>query len=304
MRRIVFHIGMPKCGTSTIQNFAYKNLDLLESKGCYYPTFSKYESLYPNRRHVSTGNANPLVYAVLSESKIIEHTEHFKLKNIIDEFIELFISVDADTILLSHEDFVSLSPKIMNLVIDSFRNNNFNVEAILYVRHQVDWLASDYQQCIKQLHSSDDIYTHVGKRLAACNYLNHCNRWTSLVGKDNLIVRLLSKETIENNLVYDFFKTIKINTDGFHDLKLDNINEGLGVTSINILPLINSLNISSGAYKELYVATTKLDVLNQMPKYVLPDDLKKLVTSYFKNHNIEFGEKYLTESDYSCLMKI
>ncbi|MDL2272259.1 FkbM family methyltransferase [Desulfovibrio sp. OttesenSCG-928-I05] len=81
MKKLFFHIGMPKCGSTSIQNFMAKNRKALLRKGCCYPepmsSWAQHVEIWPGYVNGSTGKKQeypPQHYISIYEKAIEDST--------------------------------------------------------------------------------------------------------------------------------------------------------------------------------------------------------------------------------------
>jgi hypothetical protein len=191
----VFHIGLPKTGTSTIQALMAANARVLEARGILYPV-------------LGGGNPRP----------------HHDLRNALrdaagiaspiwDEFRALRDRAREGTVLVSSEGF-SGGHTVPQLAREGIGGDEARV--IVYVRDLLSWTVSSYCQLAKQGHplASFDEY------LAASN-LNRLRhgarilRWAEAFGAENVRIRSLNRGCLVNgDLIDDFLSALGTTRDG------------------------------------------------------------------------------------------
>ena len=171
-RRLFLHIGMPKCATTTVQDFLGANRAGLAEHGIFYDYHRSYrESDQGNgvqlARDLMWGNPAPVA-----------------------EFFDFFLRRDGDVV-LSSENFFGLarSPAIGG-VLDNIRARGFEVVVICYLRRQDLWIESDYKQQVKGGSDWIGSLPDLLKERSAARVLNYnwmLGNWARYAGQDQVI---------------------------------------------------------------------------------------------------------------------
>jgi hypothetical protein len=134
MKKVILHIGLPKTGSSAIQNFLALNADLLERLGYHY--------LAPNpcdAFEITSGNAEPLF-------EIVKAKDNYSIANFISEYIH-----PDKTSILSTEVISHFTQEDWKWINDAFSNFGVKIEKIiLFTRDVLPYLVSAYDQIIKR----------------------------------------------------------------------------------------------------------------------------------------------------------
>ncbi len=175
MKKIVFHIGANKTGTTAIQNFLSKNDDLL---------LREHSLLYPKNGRV-WGAHFPVAWELGLGTAPISLSERYKtiwndLKN------EIYNS-DAETIVISSENFILLKDeKKLDKIINTFPD--FTFEIILFVRRQDLWLESLYLQRIKMGVFNKNFDEFLDKPEQELDFNKILKVWSTLTNIDSIKV--------------------------------------------------------------------------------------------------------------------
>lgn len=149
MKRIVLHIGLPKTGTTSIQEFLAANIGELAKQGAGF-------FIQPSRFVKVYGHANAIwiLFSVLN--KMGFELAGFQ-KEGLDEVFREFAAfcADHDTLILSCEDLYrpesydpSIAPAYWRCVRDLLRSaagEDCVIEPVLYLRRQDDWCESHWK---------------------------------------------------------------------------------------------------------------------------------------------------------------
>lgn len=142
--KLLIHIGLPKCASSTIQVFFAKNSTTLQKHDIIYPEIF---DLNPVRNGYGQGNAFSLVYSLMSNDQ-----RKSTICNYPDiDFQEWFCAqpFHNGTILLSSEWFTVLHPETLDQIKNISKQRACSIEIIYWYRPINSWLQSEYKQGLK-----------------------------------------------------------------------------------------------------------------------------------------------------------
>ncbi len=180
-RKIVLHIGLPKTGTTTIQNVLHADRDfLLAEEAALYP------SLAPNlstalgtifRDDPSKQRANKV--AGLTPEEMAARGRRYL--NSLDEEIS---SGGWDTLLLSAEGVCNLSASEMARLREWGEKYSTEWVVLVCVRHPVDWTRSVIQQLLKR----GKTLRHLYEKPPLPNYRLRISKAMNVFGGENVRV--------------------------------------------------------------------------------------------------------------------
>ena len=216
------HIGFPKTGTTSIQNWLDTNVQLLASRGVVYDRVR-----IPNMRQ------NPsqveLVLACQEEMGVETKFERFRRQFDIHSRADQTDRVakfgdglkaardrhpDAHALALSSENVSSqvVSPKEISALDQWLKRLFSEVYYVVYIRRQEDFLASRYCQSLRE--GSTRTLRKFLEQNSTVNYGNFVKRWREAVG-DRLLVRLFEPDFLKDgDLIEDFASVMGIASDG------------------------------------------------------------------------------------------
>jgi hypothetical protein len=194
-KRLCIHIGTPKTGTSALQWFLYENRDALLARGILYPTSIIASPRDPKQQLllgcIHAGNGSGLDAALRRMTS--EQTP------------------STESIIVSSEGFYhhtgELTPRSWNLLRHLVRM--FSVRIIVFLRPQADYIESMYRQYMKNPKGINEEY---GSRMTIqelmarpklqqnLDYHNSLLKWAAIVGEENIMVRIYSKNIIDEVL--------------------------------------------------------------------------------------------------------
>ncbi|EAJ0342388.1 acyl carrier protein, partial [Campylobacter lari] len=172
------HIGTPKTGTTTIQNFLFENRSKLKQNKFLYPL-----SIEKDKQHWKL-----VTLSCEFQKKADSYNNVFfdKLKNEIDDKISTIFS--SEGFVWSIGDKKNILGLKNLLILLGFTK----IFIILYIRNPADLMISFSSQDIKNAHQYISYETSPEKHFKKYNfdYKWICESWGEVFGKENLIVRL------------------------------------------------------------------------------------------------------------------
>lgn len=165
MKRVIIHVGFPKTGTTTIQNFCNRHRDSLRANGVDYPAlWVAGSSEKPRASHPA------LVNGLLLQPPPRLALEQARSIALVDQTFADFADNEATTLFLSHEtlsqrkdlDFARLRAWL----------SDYPVTLVAFLRTFDEWLESMFQQRLLHFNAPARPFmeTHLS-RSAAMNYL-------------------------------------------------------------------------------------------------------------------------------------
>lgn len=226
MKKLFLHIGPPKTGTSTIQDFLYHNRDNLRNSGYFYPQtgISKTIPAFSSAQH-------NLAWLITNSEMVDPTLGGWK------EAHEEIEKANLDNVIISSEYFRFANKKqigILELALKSYE-----VKIIVYLRRQDLRLESTYTQRVKNGRCTIDILSFAEKQKNELDYYKLLASWKQAFGINNIIVRPLEKTQIPN-ICYDILKVVGIaNYANFSEVENKNIKPGR--KAIEVLKFANKV---------------------------------------------------------------
>lgn len=135
MRRAVVHIGMPRTGSTTVQHILAR----------LRPELARSGILYPDLTPTSAARMSHISHQHLGEA-LDGRRPRAERRELLQRLSEDLARVDADTVLLSYEDFCQQkqAPRIAETLRAAFAARGFAMEAVVAVKPQSEHLNSLY----------------------------------------------------------------------------------------------------------------------------------------------------------------
>jgi len=292
VKELIFHIGLHKTGTTSIQHFLYKNRNLLlQNFGLYYPeTYG-----YPG--HYLYGFAMNNHYHCWVPENL-----RMSLDDILVKLKQELEKVKPEKVLFSAEDFIFFVDKLGHIV-------NFikpkRVNLLLYIRRQDSMLISIYNEHVKYVESINIPKTFFNVNYTNLNYYELVKRVENIVKQwSHSDIRILPRVykrdfNKEWDAVEDFCEAIGIGKSELVDHKIET-NISLSPTSVEalkrlkekyVVPWEFSQKVVGFLYKYDKEHPSKIKSLLSLEerKKILEfykESNEKLFREYFNSHNL------------------
>lgn len=202
--KIFLHIGVNKTGSSAIQQYFYSNRLSIIDEGILYP---------------ETGRDGGGHYA-LSRVLGFEHGEKGEIDlkampvvEMVDALRHEILSNAVDSVVISSEAFVL--PKSVSVVKKFFAE--YDVKVVVYLRRHDKWWPSAYNQAVRMVAEPPwgkgfeqylEFHRRMGEYSFNAGYRLLIDRWASVFGKGNLIIRPYEPQQNQPNIIADFVRAI------------------------------------------------------------------------------------------------
>lgn len=287
MKTLYIHIGTPKTGTTSIQNFCGLNREKLKEQGVLYPIMNyHYERKSVNR------NGHFLIGTIKENGTRNKEKEKQVFNNELQYIVDCF--KDYDTILISDESiWWATSTRRKGLWKDLKKHSeqhNYQIKVIVYLRRQDQFMMSRYNQKLKtdfiaSTQSFDEYFADMNGRFkCVMDYRERIDNIAKSISKENVIVKRFDRNYFYNgDLNQDFLHILGVKVDdSFQQLK-ETANTGISVQSGEIKRVLNRLKpITMAENNKL------LKILNECEE-VLPESNTSLMsTDEVKNFMEQF----------------
>lgn len=297
-RELFLHVGAPKTGTSTIQCRLEACSEYLCERSITYPVGFNGSFTYPHKGFISTGNVNPLAYAMRFPTDRIQY-KNFELADVLEKLAEHVKG--KDLVILSHEDLLYASVEFLGTIKDWAENLGFRVRPVIYIRDQISWHISNYQQHVRQLMATDTIYQIVGKSMQGPDWERYTNKFATLFGRDAVIVKL-HKKSKDRDSTEAFLDSLGLGVTGLPEVKSADSNVGISVESAMIVSGFSKH--SNDRVKQASLLKILSDCEAGKSRFLFPWEVQELLVSYYRQSNENLSKKYLSEEDASELNRL
>lgn len=300
MKKIFFHIGPPKTGTTTIQHSLFINRDRLLRHGIYLP---------------ETGLLQNINGLAKQENLALELSGRKEFRKKYGTWNDLLAEINrtsASIIIISSEDFSLFTEDAIQRVKEFLKD--FDTSILFYARRQDHMFQSQWAQGIKSPNrknvyaSFSDWMANSDKTGLVNDYYALYQRWSRVFGADHMIVRVFEKGQIADSLFEDFLNACGV--DACNDCKTESImnispdaktltllceykrllrGELAEVTYHQIIAALIDYGKKSGWGKAKYTVISKEAYAQIMEQFA--ESNRKLAQDYFHRDEL-FFEKY------------
>ncbi|WP_068108292.1 hypothetical protein [Tropicimonas marinistellae] len=303
--KAIVHIGMPKAGSSSIQEFLFQNRLALADQGFRFhrnvkrrgsqfeyvlAALTRAGTLLPRQQQRLHYNARTLEEQSDSATKGIVALEDYP--NRWSEDVALFSS--------EHMEPWLKTPDLIRTVDGMFREVFSDVRYVLYIRSPVDSIVSQYSESIKR-GSTQTLDNFVKLRGRRVDIDLVTSRWADIVGKERLTVRLLDKTFLKNGDLIEDFSAVC----GFDPTPMTQpprVNEALTASGAECMralnrkiPEVHSEGGRNPLRFNLLAAVMRLSA--DGPKLTLSPEQRNRVENAVADTNETFRQKYFPERD-------
>ncbi|MCH5299561.1 MAG: hypothetical protein J1E96_07355 [Ruminococcus sp.] len=290
MATLYLHIGMPKTGTTYIQNFLRANNEVLKKEGYTYPDFGvSFGTIGLNR------NAHFLVSVIrdedrnrhIEEEQRIESECFDKLFSLFDEYPNVILSDESIWSSGERKRDKNFWPNFKNKLTE----HGVELKAIVYLRRQDLFIQSFWAQHVKENSISDTLPEYINtprfKRIRL-DYYARLNEISEVIGKENMLVRVYEKDQYigpKKTIISDFLTTIGLNYVPDNYTELDRLpNRTL-----------------SGIYLETKRELNKIEGFNKRKSYI-QSLLRSVINTNDEVHSISSNE-FMTSAQAASFLK-
>lgn len=233
--KLVAHIGTPKTGTTSIQNFLDENRVNLVERGYYYlqSMGRRSHEAFPRCCFGEERLRDDyfLKKGIMTPEGLLEHKKE-KLQDLHAELESL--PEHVHTVITSCEHFYSRLKSIDEIerfqeIVTKYFNE---VRIVVYLREQADLVVSLYSTNLKSGGGTksliDFVRSHCVKDNDYYNYFHSLDRWGRVFGRENIVVRLFDRsEFVNGDLIEDFIAQSMPVLQGKLNTKVSYSNESL-----------------------------------------------------------------------------
>ncbi len=255
-KTLIMHVGLPKCGSSSLQNFLSTNRENLASVGICYPKTTILRTL-PDNTSIELGHEG-LLKSIHSfdKIKILDNDyKSIKATEQLQPWITLkedFLSSDFQCFIVGHESFIGNPRNVkMKLIEDIF--DNIPIHYVIFFRRYDRWIESFFRtHVVGKQRYRDSFQSYLQEPYIRNHSLKQ--RLQALKHVPRRRIHLVPIETCKTSL--DLFQKLieplNIVDTNYQELKVtDNSNQSSTLTTLIITYAMNLANLSEEERKIL-----------------------------------------------------
>ncbi|HNQ42500.1 MAG TPA: hypothetical protein PKL22_10415 [Saprospiraceae bacterium] len=286
--KIFLHIGMPKTGSSALQQFFFLNRLHLLSKGLYYPLTGL------------DGWAHHYFPASITGRNL---NTDIPFKEYFNQIAGEHDFVPGIPVLLSSEAFFNFRAKDMRQLQKELKG--INVKIIIYLRRQDHWIQSAYNQTVKshrhRITYSIKKYTE-NKHFNNLDYAQTLKQWENLFGFENIIVKVYEKQQMPQGVFQNFMDIFDIIIDNTYKIPNGAVNPSLSPFALVLLRTMNHLPMSDRIHNGLVRLLSMLPVnfanMTIFSKQsLIESNIRCQLMKRFDTSNQEIAKRYFQRDD-------
>jgi hypothetical protein len=291
MNTLVFHIGIPKTGSSAIQVFLARNRTALLREGVDYMNIGEFNMGVAGK--ISSGNGAYLARCLLPEgahAKIARGGPH------LTEALEAIKASDAHTGLISSEMFVDANPKLMADFLETLRNLGICPRAFYFIRAQDQFLMSSYVQMVKRHQytgDSNEFALRAMKNIAHIQYDSYYRSMCDLFGADNVVVRTFEgSQGTPDGLLHSILQALSINPIGLA-FGTPDVNTGISGPELGLMLALNKFKPRM-QFSDMVVQNAQLRNASKSGSVhsLLTADAISTIKAFFEEENRRLAKSY------------
>jgi glycosyltransferase involved in cell wall biosynthesis len=283
LKKIFIHMGLPKTGTSAIQNFLYKERFEMKTHGILYPESITSFNFDRSRKIIFKNNINNFFdhnyLADIQNYPNINHDVFYK--KLAAEILE---NKNCENLILSSENLYFANDKLLFKLKNLFKD--LDIKIIFTKRNYYEWLDSYFYEKIYSGRETNG-FNYFFKDLLEKNFLPFDKttlRWKKIFGEENF----LEIDYEDKNYIINMLSLFQIPTKIIEKYKYNLVNNiKKSPIKISLISNFNLLNSNLNFY----------DFINKKISF-----LKKIEKS--QNHNVGFtfiNRKIINSDNYNFL---
>lgn len=307
---LLLHIGTMKTGSTSLQKFLYDNAKRLEEYGWKYP-YVNYELEEVGEQFInidfqngSVFNASWIVRAEeLAQANKQDWNETWDIENRFDVDTRSKQWEKTWEIIRKHleENNVIVSEELISWrntysFLKAAKEQYNNIKVIIYLRRQDRFWESTWNQFVKCSLVSRELDAK-SLNLEKGDYYTLLNNISTIIGKDNLIVRVYEKEQlIGNDIILDFLDVLQIPGEIYDKTKITNENASLVGHTLEIKRVFNKYIEEEIFYGEnlqpFFSERTEAINVKQVDGYLTKEE-RAWMLDYYAESNRKVAMEYL-----------
>ena len=297
--KLILHIGSPKTGTTTIQDFLDFARGRLLETSIIFPSFGK-----------KKGGGHDAFRRTLVKKQYFDD----EIQSTIKEYSKLFSHLNGQSLLMTSELLWTVSPSRVLDVYPVLRK--FEVFVLVFLREQAAMIESHYKQKIKGGLPVRSIESYFRENVAQYDYKNVLDKWAKVFGKGH-VVPVVYEDAGENIVKKFLCQVLKIsglsdidssyrvemilNDSKLKEASQRHANRSLDDSILHLIYLINQSNLDDDIKRKTRTAILKNSAklskdIGDMPPICSPE-FKKKIKEYYKDSNLSLKLSYFYNSE-------
>lgn len=309
-KRIHLHIGTPKTGTTSIQEYLSTNYSRLYHDGHLVPKTSR--NCVANHTLLTNYCINKQNITSISIRNGIFTKDALKQfrKNFYQNLREEINSFQGETVIISNEQCYGRLSEVSELekLKDLFNGLAEQITIIVYIREQSDMLCSFYSSQMKSGKTFKIENLESFQKNGLFDYHNKLKIWEEVFGIENIILRIFNKKNlVENDIVVDFCNTLGL---PIYENRPEHLNTALNAKQCEYLRIANQYipffhNNRVNPFHRILVESIKhthiqspsvVSLINSDYQSAFDESNHLLAIKYFGNSEPLFEKKTLTKT--------
>jgi hypothetical protein len=296
MKSLVFHIGIPKTGSSAIQVFLSRNFDALLGKDHDYLKVGEFGMGAAGQ--ISSGNGAFLARCLLPNGAQAKFTDGSRY---LDEIWAAIEKSNAAVGILSSEMFVDADPALFDTFLERLRSAGIKPQVIYFVRSQAQFLMSSYVQQIKRhqhFGEPDEFVLRSMNVIPYIKYYSHYKKMCDLFNAENVLVRVFeATQARSGGLFHSVLQALAVDPAGINFDTLD-VNTGLSGRDLAIMRALNKFRPRM-QFSDFVVQNAQQVGLSRSghTHNLLSDRAIARVDDFFREENENLAKSYFHRGD-------
>ena len=243
----ILHIGPHKTGSTSIQQSLHRGREILEKYGAYYLNTNSFNHSWL----ISSAFASRVYkdyHRKVKQGKEIDYDKYdcTTALNILEKNIR---GNNHPIFIISAEDIAAFHPNELTK-LKKFLDARFDSTLIVgFVRPPMNFAISYAQQILKSRGTYDDLCLNP----PVANYRQYFEKFYSIWGEDNIILKLYSLPAFSNGcVVSEFLDTVGLNENLYQELNIPKSNQAISIRAAKLISLFREKSASMDFDKVTY----------------------------------------------------
>jgi hypothetical protein len=307
--KVLLHIGQSKTGTSAIQAFLTLNRSSLQEAGILYP------SVKISGIPIDLGAHNAVADSLVGKSRF----PYLSADQYFSQFFKEAQRIDAKLLILSAEHFFAGEPRVWTVAnheeyFNLYRQKverlatylkGHDVSLLVYLRPQLDWLASAVGQMVRidrlisdtPLYQTDRQFFELMKPLL--RYSTFLDVWADVIKPSTFTVVPYTKNSLyKGSSISDFLRRADLEKINFEYGSFDRqVNKSLTREYVEVKKILNKSPRSKNTERVIIRCLERLSETSQEgTRYGFPEDIRRDLESFIAPENTRLNERYRTDN--------